>query len=92
MSWIRNLETLASGRQQYTVKYELGSECYIPGLLDYAEGKIIRAPVSTEQSRDGLWPYPIPEPYFCFRRIRQQHRQAFTSSSDAAKCSDVPAA
>jgi|HubBroStandDraft_5_1064220.scaffolds.fasta_scaffold67480_3 hypothetical protein len=38
MSWIRNLETLASGRQQYTVEYELGSECNIPGLLDYADG------------------------------------------------------
>ena len=36
MGWTRNLEALADGRQQYTVEYELGSECQIPGLLDYA--------------------------------------------------------
>jgi len=54
MGWIRNLEALADGRQQYTVEYELGSECQIPGLLDYADGKIICAPMSTEESRDGL--------------------------------------
>ncbi|SRR5216684_2576782 len=59
MSWIRNLETLARGRQQYTVEYELASECYIPGLLDYGEGKIICAPMSTEQCRDGLWLYNL---------------------------------
>jgi hypothetical protein len=38
IGWIRNLEALASGRQQYTVEYELGSECQIPGLLNYADG------------------------------------------------------
>ena len=59
MNWIRNLEILASGCQQYTVEYELGSECYIPGLLDYGEGKIICAPMSTEESRDGLWLYNL---------------------------------
>jgi len=59
MRWIRNLETLARGCPEYTVEYELGSECYIPGLLDYAEGKIICAPMSTEESRDGLWLYNL---------------------------------
>jgi len=59
MHWIRNLETLATGRQQYTVEYELGSECHIPGLLDYAEGKILCAPMSTEESRDALWLYNL---------------------------------
>ncbi len=32
--WIRNLEALASGGLQYTVEYELGSECQISGLLN----------------------------------------------------------
>src|ERR1700687_4260406 len=59
MGWIRNLEALASGGQQYTVEYELGSECQILGLLDYADGKIICAPMSTEESRDGLWLYNL---------------------------------
>src|SRR5713101_2966337 len=59
MGWIRNLEALASGCQQYTVEYELGSECQIPGLLDYADRKIICAPMSTEESRDGLWLYNL---------------------------------
>jgi hypothetical protein len=59
MGWIRNLEALASGCQQYTVEYELGSECQIPGLLDYADGRIICAPMSTEESRDGLWLYNL---------------------------------
>jgi Apea-like HEPN len=63
MNWIRNLEILTSGHQQYTVEYELGSECYIPGLLDYGEGKIICALMSTEESRDGLWLYNLALQY-----------------------------
>jgi hypothetical protein len=38
MGWIRNLETLGGGAPQYTVEFELGSECQVSGLLDYAEG------------------------------------------------------
>lgn len=59
MGWIRNLEALAGGCQEYTVEYELGSECRIPGLLDYADGKIICASMSTEESKDGLWLYNL---------------------------------
>jgi len=59
MGWIRNLEALASGGQQYTIEFELGSECQIPGLLDYVDGKIICAAMSTEESRDGLWLYNL---------------------------------
>jgi len=59
MGWIRNLEALASGCQRYTVEYEIGSESQIPGLLDYADGKIICASMSTEESRDGLWLYNL---------------------------------
>ncbi len=59
MGWIRNLETLARTSQQYTVEYEVASECHIPGLLDYADGQIICAGMTTEQSRDGLWLYNL---------------------------------
>jgi hypothetical protein len=59
MQWIRNLEELLDAREQYAVEYELGSECYIPGLLDYADGRIICAPMGTEASRDGLWLYNL---------------------------------
>src|SRR5712692_5373960 len=59
MGWIRNLDVLARGCQEYTVEYELGSECQIPGLLDYADGKIICAPMSTDESKDGLWLYNL---------------------------------
>lgn len=50
MGWIRNLEALDSGGQQYTIEFELGSECQISGLLDCADGKIICAATSTEES------------------------------------------
>jgi len=63
MGWIRNLEALANGSQQYTVEYEMGSECHIPGLLDYADGKIICASMSTEESKDGLWLYNLAVRY-----------------------------
>lgn len=55
MGWIRNLEAFARGEPHYTVEYEIGSECQISGLFDYADGKIICAAMSTEKSRDGLW-------------------------------------
>lgn len=54
MGWIRNLEAIASGCQQHTVEYELGSESQISGVLDYANAQIICAPMSTEESRDGV--------------------------------------
>jgi len=48
MGWIRNIDALASGCPQYTVEYELGSECQIPGLLTTRTGKSFCAPMSTE--------------------------------------------
>jgi hypothetical protein len=77
MGWIRNLEVLASGCQQYTVEYELALECQIPGLLDYADGKIICAPMSTEESRDGCGGEGG------YRRVRLSLRLTDNSSTDA---------
>ncbi|HUK31292.1 MAG TPA: gamma-glutamylcyclotransferase [Candidatus Acidoferrum sp.] len=59
MGWIRNLQALASGGQDYIIEYELGSECQIFGVLDYANGQMILAPMSTEESRDRLWLYNL---------------------------------
>jgi len=59
MGWMRNLEALASGGKPYTIEFEIGSECQIQGLLDYADGKIICAAMSTEESKDGLWLYNL---------------------------------
>jgi hypothetical protein len=59
MGWIRNLETLARESEQFAVEYELGSECRIPGLLDYSDGRIICALMSTEESGGGLWLYNL---------------------------------
>jgi hypothetical protein len=59
MGWIRNLETLAKESEQFTVEYELGSECRVPGLLDYSDGRIVCALMSTKESRDGMWLYNL---------------------------------
>src|ERR1700743_1638343 len=59
MAWIRNLETLAGGCEDYRVEFELGSECRIAGLLDCDNGRIICAPISTEESSGGLWLYNL---------------------------------
>ncbi len=59
MGWVRNLEALDRESEHFVVEYELGSECRIPGLLDYSDGKIICALMSTEEGRGGLWPYNL---------------------------------
>jgi hypothetical protein len=59
MGWIRNLETLARNSEQFTVEYELGSECRIPGLLDYSDGRILCALMSTKENRGGMWLYNL---------------------------------
>jgi hypothetical protein len=59
MGWIRNLEALARNCEQFTVEYELGSECRLPGLLDYSDGKIICAAMSTNENAGGLWLYNL---------------------------------
>ena len=44
MGWIRNIDILnKGGTQSYHAEYEIASEVYIPGLLDYME-KFYAAP------------------------------------------------
>src|SRR5262249_1004922 len=59
MQWIRNLEALSTATHHYTVECELGSECRISGLLDYSNGKIICAPLTTEKAKNGLFLYNL---------------------------------
>jgi hypothetical protein len=59
MGWVRNLEVLERESEHFVVEYELGSECRIPGLLDYSDGKIICALMSTNEGGGGLWPYNL---------------------------------
>ncbi|HZL68865.1 MAG TPA: hypothetical protein VFC29_16210 [Candidatus Limnocylindrales bacterium] len=59
MRWIRNLEKLATTSHRYSVEYEIGSECRIPGLLDYSNGEIICAAIYRPSSSDGLTLYNL---------------------------------
>jgi hypothetical protein len=59
MGWVRGLEALDRENEHFVVEYELGSERRIPGLLNYSDGKIICALMSTEEGKGGLWPYNL---------------------------------
>jgi hypothetical protein len=59
MRWIRNLDNLTAAPKHYVVEYELGSECDIPGLLDYADGAVICAPMPGPRPVDGLSLYNL---------------------------------
>jgi hypothetical protein len=54
---MRNLEEPSGGGRQYTIEFELGSECLISSVLDYANRQLICASMSTEESSGGLWLY-----------------------------------
>ena len=82
MGWFRNLEALASGSQLYAVEYELGSECQIPGLLDYADGKIICASMSTQESSHGLWLYNLI--------LHYRSAPTITTSMQIRKATELP--
>ena len=82
MGWIRNLEALAGAGRQYAAEYELGSECSIPGLLDYADGQIVCAPLSLEKSRSGLRLYNLTlrfpaGPHDHFARIQEANAKGY---------------
>ena len=58
MGWVRNLEELKiSNTSGYFVEYELASDSYIPGLLDYNNGKILCSPMTFERGITGLYKY-----------------------------------
>ena len=58
MAWIRNIEILQSGKtDSYEVEYEIASEVYIQGLLNYKEGMILCGPMTFEKDHRGLYKY-----------------------------------
>jgi len=56
IGWIRNTERLSSAPSapSYDFEYELGSECRIPGVLDYRSGMVLLGGLSIERDRRGL--------------------------------------
>jgi len=66
MEWIRNVERLNSESASiYTAEYELASESYIPGVLDYENGSILCGVTTFEKDPKGYYKYwlKIKYPY-----------------------------
>jgi len=60
MGWIRNIDELDKAEaQSYYVEYEIASEVYIPGLLDYEDGKILCGPMTFDKDNRGLYKYAL---------------------------------
>jgi len=60
MDWIRNIDKLNKcDTKSYYVEYEIGSEVYIPGLLNYMEGKILCGPMTFNKDHRGLYKYAL---------------------------------
>ena len=72
MAWIRNIEKLKkSDKDSYFIEHEVATECHIPGVLDYDNGKILCGGLTLEKNKDGLRHYLIriqhaklEEPYY----------------------------
>lgn len=72
MGWVRNLDRLRKGASRsYQVEYEIATEVRIPGVLDYADGRILCGCYAAEPSRNGLRKYLLriavagpDEPYY----------------------------
>ena len=58
MGWIRNIDVLRNEEtESYYAEYELASEVYIQGLLDYMNGMILCGPMTIEKDQRGLYKY-----------------------------------
>ncbi|HPO07780.1 MAG TPA: hypothetical protein PLZ55_03865 [bacterium] len=58
MAWVRNIEKVREGNvHTYTHEYELASEVFIPGVLNYAEENILCAFLTDRKDRQGLYKY-----------------------------------
>ncbi len=72
MAWIRNIEKLQkSDKDSYFIEHEIATECHIPGILDYDNGKILCGGLTLEKNKNGLRYYLIriqhaklEEPYY----------------------------
>lgn len=64
MGWIRNIDKLSvSEKDSYYYEYEFATECRIPGLLNYENGKIICSLFSFEKDKNGLYHYLLKIKY-----------------------------
>ena len=72
MAWIRNLEAVKSTKKMQTVEHEFESECRIPGLLDYANQKLLCGMIVTNEE-PGTSPYQYslqiqyPDDYYDYK-------------------------
>jgi len=58
MAWIRNIEQLnKSDKDSYFMEYEIASESFISGVLDYDNGKILCAPLLINKDDRGMYHY-----------------------------------
>ena len=72
MAWIRNIEKLErSDKNSYFFEHEIATECHIPGVLGYKNGKILLSGLTIEKNKKGLYHYLIriqhsksEEPYY----------------------------
>jgi len=79
MGWIRNIEKLRNSNiQSYVVEYEIASEVYIPGLLNYEKGMILCGPMTFEKDHRGLYKYLLkirfasPEVLFSIKKATEK--------------------
>ena len=60
MLWILNIEKLKKNYlESYYIEYEIVSECYISGLLNYQNGMILCGPLTMEKDKNGLYHYAL---------------------------------
>ena len=72
MAWIRNIEELKKpNKNSYFIEHEIATECHIPGVLDYENGKILCGGLTINNDKNGLYHYLIriqhaglEEPYY----------------------------
>lgn len=64
MGWIRNIEALQKKpTSEYTAEYEIASESYIPGVLDYKDGAILCGLMTFNKDSKGLYKYLLKIKY-----------------------------
>lgn len=60
MGWIRNIDQLKkSETNSYYAEYEIASEVYIPGILNYMNEKILCGPMTFNKDESGLFKYSL---------------------------------
>lgn len=63
MGWIRNLEKLLKKTSSEYTEYEIASESYIPGILDYENGAILCSLMTFNKDSKGLFKYLLKIKY-----------------------------